>query len=299
MARLRLLPHREASEEAVVWGPWWARLNGKRIPVDERLEGWDYATPVSFELQPSIDTEQLLSSTGLPDVKLCDVVLLVECSYTTQRFLARRNLKELVDASTNVIEVQTDSAEIARAVRLSAHIVLNTHLPKSGSTAYRQASRLAQSPATTVWLEGDAPRFPTEALPFSALKLEPALWDLTLSFVDLDDAFLSGVRLLVNTEHPAADMLLDEEHPHFQLAQSALKVDICRQLVAYVARDPGLTEAVARHGWSEGSVGATLSAMTETFLGSDLASCIEMYRQDPRRFERRLQDGFDLFRDIG
>lgn len=296
MAKVRILPHLEAAGDAIIWGPWWVRINGQRKLAGKRVDNWDYATPVSFELQPSVDPELLLESTGLESLVDIDVVLLIECSSTGNRFTTTRNLASLTDAQTSIVAIEPSSAQMALSVVLTAHLVMaRTTVPTSLDTAYKHGSRLASSARETVLLEGDSPRFPTEAVSFSALGLEKALWDLDISFADLSEPFLSGVRLLVNAEHPSAEMLLDDEDAGFLLAHSALELDIVRRLILRVAADEGLRDDLASSTWQDGSVRAVLEELADTFLASDLNSIVELSRHDPRRFERRLQHRFELF----
>lgn len=298
MTKLRILPHREISVDAIQWGSWWVRINGKRLPVEKRIDGWDYATRLVLELQPSIDPKLVLESTGLASLTDIDLVLLCECTSTGRRFMASSRLDRLMSDPSNIVILEPPPDEIAKSVKLSAHLVLNRTIPDSTDpdTAQRRGSRLAHFPSQTVWLEGESPRFPTAAVPFSDLSMEGALWDLSISFNDLDEPFASGVRLLINTEHPSAEILLDAERPDWPLAQSALKVDIARQLFIHVSQEESLNRRLDPPSWPEGSVGASLASMAEVFLGSDLASSIEMVRADTRRFERRLQERLDLFR---
>lgn len=293
MARVRLLPHREIPPTAVTWGDWWVRINEQRMLAGKRVNGWDYATPISFELQPSVAVEAALASSGLPSASDIDVVLLAESPHTGHRFTAARNLVEL-SGDAGVLELVLPPDRIARSISLSACLTLSRTSPPIDDRAWKRGARLAQSDRVTVWLEGDAPRFPTEAVAFNALGLEPALWDLDLSFTDLDESFLSTVRLLVNTDHPSAEMLLDENHPGFASARSVLELDIARRLIRTVADDEGLQADLTRPNWQEGSVREVLEQMAEGVFGSNLSAITQLFNSDQRRFERRLQHRFDF-----
>jgi hypothetical protein len=295
MARARILPHLELSQDSVTWGDWWVRINGRRILAGKRVDGWDYATPITFELQPSVSTDQALASCGLTSLRDIDVVLLAESPHTGRRFTVSRNVEALAE-NGGVLPLELPPEQIARSVVLSAFLVLGRMMtPRDDDVAWRRGARLAQSSRETVWLEGDAPRFPTEAVAFSSVGLEGALWDLDISFTDLDESFLSTVRLLVNTEHPAADMLLDEAHPGFPNAHSVLEIDIARRLIHCLATDDALRGDLARPVWQEGSTREVLETIAETVFGSNLISITELAKGDPRRFERKLQSRFDLF----
>lgn len=295
MARARVLPHREISSGSVVWGDWWARINGQRILAAKRVNSWDYSTPLSFELQPSVDADEALATSGLTALDEIDLVLLAECPSTGHRFTATRNLRTLSETG-EVLSLDLPPDRVARFVVLTASLVL-TREGRAGrdDIAWKRGARLAQSSRTTVWLEGDAPRFPTEAVSFAALGLEAALWDLDTSFTDLDESFLSTVRLLVNTGHPAHEMLLDEAHPGFSNSHSVLEIDLTRRLILRVANDDGLRADLERHSWQEGSVREVLEGISDVVLGSDLRAVTELARQNPRALERKLQSRFEIF----
>lgn len=298
MTKVRILPHRTAASDAVHWGAWWVRMGGKRLPVEDRLKGWDYATAVTFELQPTVDLELLMASTGIQDPSAFELLALLDCPATNQRFIARRMVEQTEDDESNILALEPPPGEIADVVRLSAHVVLARSLPEStDGAATRVGSRLGQTHVHTLRLEGEASRFPTEAVAFSAIGLESAAWTMQCKFTDLDDSFLGGVRLLVNTEHPASELLLDSEAVEARAAQSMLRMDVARQLLLHVALDPNLIVDTRRE-WPEGSVRYVLETMTDLFLGMNLATTLEFARGDLVGFERRLQDRFELLKGI-
>jgi hypothetical protein len=296
MTRVRLMPHREIQSTAIEWGPWWVRMSGRRAPAEDRLKGWDYETPAAFELQPSFDLDAVAETSGIGDPRLLDVVVMAECTTMGVRYCEARNLAELSMLDSNVIAVEPPLGGMADSVRLSAQLVLNRDRHDSGDgSAFRRGARLASSQVHVVRLEGDSARFPTEEVSFKALGLEAAAWTLQTRFDDLNESFMGGVRLLVNSDHPAADLLLDDDLPGYQFATSALRADVARQLLLHVALDEA-QEVSGHEAWSDGSVGAALEGMCSLYLGSDLQSVTQLARSDVLRFERLVQQGFELFK---
>lgn len=195
--------------------------------------------------------------------------------------------------------VPTPPGVLAERVRLSAHVVLNRTLPAVGNRAVRQSSRLAESPVRIVVLEGDLHRFPTETVSFAALRLEPAAWAVRLEYGSLSDSFVGSVRLLLNADHPAAEVLLDVSEERGGVLHSVLRIDVARQLLMTVAADEFLDLADMDSSTAEeGSLRAGLEALTATFLSMDLQSAIDMARRDPARFERNLQVGFEFLQEV-
>lgn len=295
MSKLRLHPHRTAADGAVEFGSWWVWLNGQRMLAEDRLKGWDYEAETRFEIQPSFDESLLVESTGIHDLSALSIVGLVDCAATGQRFASRISLAELLASEDRSLFIELPSGEVAEQVRLSAHLVLTSAPEASNGAATRPGSRLAESPAMTVRLEGDGARFPTEEVSFKALQIEEALWALRCDFSDLEDSFLGSVRLLINSDHEASSLLLDDSLAGSAVAQSVLRFDVARQLFMHVAIDPHFV-VPHHHEYVAGSVGHALASMATLYMNSDLATVVQSARTKLSDFERRLQAGFELMR---
>lgn len=297
MAGMRILPHREADPAAVHWGPWWIHLNGSRELADEMVTGWDYSTPISFELQPSADEELFLESTGLNSLRQCDVVAICECVTTGYRFEARRSLADLIISADKILAIEPPLGTLAHKVTLFATIVLAQSAPASvDDIASSRGARLAASSRHNVSLEGAGARFPTEAVNFSSLGFPSALWSLHCDFSDAEEPFTSSVRLLINTEHARSDALLDPTHTDHRLLSSALEVDIVRRLVRAAARED--VQFRGKQSWHEGSTGAALENLADLYFGRTLHELITLRRADPDAYERTLQARMNLFGDV-
>lgn len=299
MTRARVFPHRRASTESITWGEWVvSRDGGPAEAVGERLTAWDYSTVASFGTTVVVDDVELLGSTGLEDLADVDVVVVVDCPASGHRFRAAAPLDRARTGDEPIV-VEVPAGHLADRARLSAHLILNTLKPADGTRAFKPSSRLLESPTTTVALEGDLHRFPTEAVSFAALRLEPAAWTVRASFTDLSDSFVGSVRLLINTDHPASSQLIAMSGPHAPALHAFLRLDVARNLITSVAADRGIDidGDVDRAG--EGSLRAGLEALCSTFLSMDLADAVEIARQDPARFERSLQVGFEFLQDVG
>lgn len=290
--KLRLQPHLVCPDAAVTWGPWWSVTNGARQSLGDKLGGWDYESETAFELQPSFDVDEILGATALDSTDDMAIVLLLDCPAVGERWHSAYLLSDYLDSDMSGLEVAAPDGHLADSVRLSAHLVLWERRSATDGGATRPGSRLAWSDVQSVSLEGDGSRFPTEEVSFKALGLEHAAWTVRTSFTDLSDSFMSSVRLLINGDHPASSMLLDNG-PHHVLLHSALRMDVARQLLLGVAADSESFPA-EKSDWEEGSVGAVMSGMTATFMRMDLASALNLARMDLSKFERKAQEGFDF-----
>ncbi|GAA1979965.1 hypothetical protein GCM10009817_20800 [Terrabacter lapilli] len=298
MTKARVFPHRRLAEESLSWGNWLvSRHGGAPERVEDRVDSWDYATPISFGLTVDVvDCDALEASAGCPATDL-DVVVLVDCPSSGARYHKSASLQDLDGSPPLMVDVPV--GVLASQVRLSAHVVLRRPLEPDGLRAARPSSRLAESPTKGVVLEGDGHRFPTEAVSFKDLRLEPAAWTLRVEYASLDDSFVGSVRLLVNTDHPAAAALLDVGESGSKPLHSFLRLDVVRQLVMTVALDHGVDlRERAPDEEGDGSLRAGLEALCATFLSMDLASAVQLARDDPGRFERRAQAGVEFLEDV-
>ncbi|WP_143008191.1 hypothetical protein [Tessaracoccus oleiagri] len=288
-----MLPHLEAATDSIEWGSWWVSTQGSRSIAEGNVQNWDYSTAITFELQPAVDKDVFLESTGLDDLDLCEIVAIAECAATGYRHATRHNLAEMFSSSEKVLAIEPSPSTLAQSVRLMAHVVLARNLDRvPNNVASRRGARLAQSTPITLQLEGDGSRFPTEAVSFRSLGLDEALWSLRYDLSQPEEMFTTAVRLFINTDHPRAEQLLDGSHPEATLIKSALETDIVRQLLAGAAE---FSDLFIRRDWPEASTGETLESLAESFFGHSLEELLRRRSLDLIEFERLLQARTDMF----
>lgn len=285
MTKLRLYPHRVIPVAAVTWRPWWREVDGVRTPLPSLLDGWDYAREERIGVGVIVDPAEVLDATGLESTAQIKLVALAECRELLRRFTAAQSLPSAPEGPIEVT-LTIPAGEAAHRLHLSTHLVLADPGQTSGHRVPRvRGARTAAGQTFTLTLEGDASRFPTEAVAFSSLGLEDVPWTMMRTFTDLDDSFMGGVRLFINTEHPIGQRALDQTSG--AQMKGFLQTDILRILVGEVAR----SDEVVRRGYVDGSVGDVLSMMCEQFLRRDLESTIQVYRDNIAKFERLLHLG--------
>ena len=104
--------------------------------------------------------------------------------------------------------------QVAGSVSLSAHLVLaRTSQPRDNQVAYLRGARIHSSSPFSLRLEGNAGRFPTEAVSFSELGFGNAPWTVTCAYEELSDGFMGRIRLLINIEHPVGRLALEPTAP--------------------------------------------------------------------------------------
>lgn len=292
MSRVRLYPHRVASAESVDWSGWWTGRGDRRQPLPTRLSGWDYASEETVGITATIHVEQLLHSSGVQRPDWLEFVVRADCPSVQQRFIAKFPLG--LEGEPTDLTIELPPGQLAVDVRLSAHIVLAKTVARSADrTAYQRGARIASSDSFTLQLEGDGTRFPTESAAFSLLGLEEAPWTLMTTYEGLDDAFMGGVRLLINTEHRLGQLVLQQEHPAG--LDRLLFGDVFRMMVADVATRNDLSEI---HELADGSIGAVLAEVTDRFLQRSLLAAAELYRHSPVEFEALVQDRLAPYEEV-
>ncbi|WP_181311185.1 hypothetical protein [Nocardioides campestrisoli] len=284
MSKTRLLPYRTVGADDVTWGGWWFERNGLREPLPDLLPGWDYASEERIGLNVALEGARLLAATGFTQVDVVEAVAVADCPSMLRRFVARKRLSRDDQQQVELV-IELPPGEVAQKLELSAFLLLAEDIPPERRTATRRGSRLATGPERNVLLEGDASRFPTEAVSFSTLRLENAPWTLNAVFDDMSDSFMGSVRLLVNEDHelgravlaPAVDPLL----------RARLQLEILRSLVALASTQ----EVTESDDFPPDSIGEVVDSMCRLFLNRSLHETIQTYERNPLKFDRLLYTG--------
>lgn len=302
MTRVIALPHRQATT-AVEVEPWSVSIHGSVRPVGDYLAGWDYTTPLVFEAAVRIDVEALIEECGLDPDDTVALIGLWECQSTFRREGSQP--VEVAASDRYVIRLAPDPSLIGGRVRLDRRLVLLAAAsgPRSPLTASAQGSVLWQEPRgwrTTVALEGDATRFPTDTVDFRRTGgLAPdAAWHLEIDLGDPEVAALNAVRLRLNEGHPAiAAIISGQQDDRSSAVMNALMWDVGRQLIHAALDQPEFVD-----GWGhfpEDSIGYVLQLLLQrTWPGEEARSLRAARDADPARFESSLQGRLQLFRGL-
>lgn len=275
--RRTLLPYRTADESAVACQTWWYESSGTRVPLPKYLPGWDYATDLMVGMTATIDPELLRSSTVVDDLSSLAIVVVCDCKASQRRFTSLVRLYP----GCEVLDVRLDvpAGQLADSIELSATVILAEDIEPAPDRVRRAGSRLATSPSFTVVLEGDASRFPTEPVSFSAAGYEAAPWTVSSTAESLHDSLMGSVRLLINEDHSWGQRLLEDASSEIS---RQLQVDVFRSLVSVCTdlRDDAPTE------FEDDSLGGVVEYMCQLYLRRGLAEAVKMAREEPLRFDR-------------
>lgn len=288
---MRAMPFRVIPEDRIGFPPAELEVLGRRYRPQEPVTGWDYLVPTLLHARVNLTHQTVLSSTGVPADQVV-ALLQVDCPSTGCRAITTRALED----GLTEFAFALPSGEIAKELRARVSVVLDVPGdPNRVPVAWRRGSRLASSPPFGFDLEGDGGTFPTEAFEFAPAGLPPgAAWKLNSSLSSLDAPFASCVRLQVNTAHPAASELLSGKP---NLAQSVLYQSVLEQLLTNLALQSSASEEDLSASFEEGSVGASLGALTESFLAMSLSEAVAGMKVDPARLVAKLQEGTGFLRE--
>jgi len=275
--------------DSVQW-EWWLERRGVRVTCPPLLQDWDYLEDLVVGLSCSYDPRVIEAESGVP-AESVGVVLAVDCISTQRRFVAAERLS----ARSGMIDIslQIPAGEVADKLGLSASLVLRDKLvgfPRR--VAARRGARLLSNDSTTLLLEGDAGRFPTEAVEFSRLGFGSGPWTLVLSHSGLGDSFMGSVRLMINSEHPVGRSLLDGADG--ERFSALLKSDLIRLLVGRLSEE----EIGVWDEYGEESIAVVMDGMCRNFLNVSFEEAVTEYLSDPVYFEATLQSSIDPLRRL-
>ncbi len=284
MSRVRFLPYRTVGELGISWGGWWLERDGVREPLPDLLPGWDYAATDTVGLIVEISGQDILDATGHDSVGLFELVAVVDCPSMLRRFVVKHRLTR--DQHQQVeLRISLPAGSVAQKIVVSSFLLLAEDVEAAPRAASRRGSRLAFGPARTVLLEGDASRFPTEAVSFSTLRYEDAPWTVSAVFDGLSDSFMGSVRLLVNEDHELGRAVLTQ--PVDSHLGNRLKLEVLRSLIAVVS-----THGLGDDGeFPPDSIAEVVDSMSKLFLNRSLSEAVQMYERIPLKFDRILHAG--------
>ena len=301
--RTSSFPYRTASPETWKLEDWRRVEGGTRLELQPRLNDWDYSINLALVCEVVVDAGRLRAETGLSRDDELSLVGLWHASSTGIREVGGRHRLPGGGEERFELSVELDGSKLGGWLTLERQIVLTSARPGADpTTATKPGSILLSEPAesrTSVLLEGDAARFPTEVIDFGQLSIaEPgSLWFLEMDTTDLDQAALGNLRLYVNGGHPAIRAALNEQSWIGELIRSVLQWDVARLMVQ---RALDCDELGGRWGeFEEWSLGATLQGLIQRFWPGENADSLKVRRAaNPARFEYQLQARMSLLAKV-
>lgn len=292
MATSRFLPHRTAHDDAVRTTKWRLRLNGQTISSSVDVADWDYSSTLEASCAVTIHPEQFLQGTRLKSLDEIKLICTLDCPQAMVRQTLSFGAEALDSENKWHPHFEMPPGTVAGDVVLKNAVVLGVTRDDLGDFSATQAgSLLWDGPFQRVQLEGQGGRFPTEAVSFAAMGYASAEhvsvpWRLNFSFENEDDSFLGAARLLINTDHPASQILGNGTDPRFGMLTSMLEADIVGWCVAELAQHSDL---VMDEDAAPTTVIGAVGAMTDSWLNMSLADALGRYKESPANFDAMLR----------
>lgn len=277
-----LLPHQTA-EQAFIWSDFsWSTDKSTPASFLEPPTSWDYNTPMHIGVTVEWDRKQLkgFSLAGL------SLALVVDCPATSMRWTSTVPIAGTNTQKSCLIELP--AGHLSRSLEARGLIVSEAG---DSSLGLPPGAKIAWSDKGRLDLEGEGGRFPTEVVSFGARGLPTAAaWHIQVRILDLDDTFASCVRVLLNQEHAASDVLLDQSNPMADFATQVLRRDIIGAVLQHLATmaDLDLRTYDQEH---EDSIASVVANWCDLYLHQDLGSAVALIGTDARRFDAVLQSG--------
>lgn len=291
MTRLVALPYLQTS--AVETGDWLVRLRGETRQVPDVLKGWDYQTALHFESKLVLDLDRVRHDCGLGrDAGI--VALPTWWASSTNRRQAGTPVP-LIENGAVSLQLDIPPGQAGGRLTLDRLLVLRTPgaplNPLAATSAYSVLWREERDRRTTVIVEGDAARFPTQVIDFGAGRFaDPqAAWWLDLDPSDMDTTPLTAMRLYLNAANPTVERLASGRDDEVtRLVSSVLTWDVVRTLVEAALESEDFIDGWG--GFRPGSLGETLERLIQRYFAGEDARSVAAFRARNRGlFEARLQ----------
>jgi hypothetical protein len=282
--------------EAVETGPWEVYVAGEARDADLPIDGWDYLTELQVRSVVDVDIDQVWADCDLPYDTGVSLVALWHSRAANNRGVGSK--EPVWDTSRVLLSSSIPSSEVAERLTLTRQLVLDEDIsPDNPLAPSRAGSILWIEPPeerTTLLLEGDAARFPTQLASFVGTVHEGAAWLLDLAVDRLDDSPMSALLLWVNESHPAIETMRQTAgHPMGRTIESVMQWDVARQMIT-----AALANEEFRDRWGHfdpDSLGGTLQLLIQRALpGEEPDALHALASSRPRLFEARLQSALDL-----
>jgi hypothetical protein len=296
------LPYKTAGSGCWQLGQWRRLEGGGAEELPARIDDWDYTVPLAFVCDVSVDVRQLREEAGLTAGQELTLFALWEATSTGIREVGSRHPLDGSGQESVELLLQLDGGQMGGQLILERQVALSTPGAADPLTAHLAGSVVLAEPRserTTVLLEGDAARFPTDVIDFAAVPVaEPdALWFLETEFADLEQSPLSAMRLYVNGRHPAVARALAQGDPIGGLVRSVIEWDVARMLIHRALENEEFVNEWDSFG--DDTLGLALQQLIQRFWPGEDASSLRARRTaNVARFEYQLQARLRLMSDL-
>lgn len=263
-------PFLMASPDRIVAQPWQT----EERPLPEALDHWDASATVVVRRLVRVDLGGVCADTALGPASQFAISA---SAFTAQsRVLVASALFPIIEGEATVL-MQFDGQNLSGDLALRSRLVVTSpDVVGSDVLSPTRGGAWLWEDSYSTRLEGSAARFPVTQVPFSSTLYAPGgMWSLEIG--ELEQPFLGGVRLWLNSDHPIAAAWADESHVVHTLVSGVLRYDTARALVMKgLTADPRELQASA-----DETVGAAiLELIGRCWPGRSLSAIRELPQEE-------------------
>ena len=277
---------------------WNVEIRDAKQAMSGTLPSWDYQTPVIFTSSVTIDIDCLRKETRVAEDAEIAATVLYNSSTTNRQGLG--DLTRISAGGDYQIRLKIDPSTVGGDLTLSRMIVIT----KPGTTnsllvPNRRGALIWKEPARDckgVSLEGDAARFPSEAIDFSKAEGfdENAAWKLDMDSSDWSVSAHSVLRLYLNNrKSDIKNLISGNKSEASSLIGLVMRWDVGRTMVNRAISDDDF-----RNKWgdfAENSIGHAVQSLIERNFPAVSVDELKAQKTDyPENFEMRLQHVFKV-----
>jgi hypothetical protein len=261
-----VLPYRTPSSTSVLWSDPEILDGDIWLPLVDTIEGWDPSRDVVIRGELTLDVPEVELGTGL---RSDEVALSVSWTNSSSRHRAAAPTQPIDPTGHIRYEVRLPGDEIDGTVGVRLALVARPSGATATGTARRPGSILAER-TFSIALEGDVGMFAVRMVDFASTKIPTrASWHLDVS-QDLDQMFVTGYMLHVNTRDTELKSAIETRNPTER--ELALIQELEEGVMGVLVESASLLqqELTARTDWEPDTVGHVLRSILQR--GDDLGA---------------------------
>lgn len=278
--------HLRADGASISLSRWEVTAADATLVDPEHVPDWDPEIDLHVVVHLEVDLEAVRSSSGMRDDGSIGALLRWHASGSGLR--GASGTFGLRDGH-NEVRLDLSGPDLGGILQVDALVMLTVPSSAPGPLTARRIGSLLWEGTREVRLEGSGGRFPTTPLSFEqagVVKGLKAAWLLHFDSSDLYDSGPGSVRLLLNTDHPRVQKLM-ETPDSFPVENEVLRLDITRQMLVRALHHEDLD---LEDDYPSESLGGLLSgAVRRVFPHNTLAEVRALRANHPGEFEAHVQ----------
>jgi hypothetical protein len=258
------VPYRTPSPTSVVWSDPEILDGDIWLPLVDTIEGWDPSRDVVIRGELSLNVQDVEIGTGL---RSDEMALSVSWTNSSSRHRSAAPTQSIDPTGHVRYEVRLPGEGIDGTVAVRLALIARPAGVTAVGTARRPGSILAER-TFSIALEGDVGMFAVRMVDFVSTRLpRKASWHLDVS-QDLDQMFVTGYMLHVNTRDSNLKAAIESRNPTER--ELALIQELEEGVMGVLIESASLLqeELIARADWEPDTVGHVLRSLLQR--GDDL-----------------------------